>query len=109
MNLNTRVRIERPIVTVDSVYGGEIVSWALLGLAWAEVQDKLPSRDEAMLDVLSISSIRARVRLRYRTDIDASCRFIILRPTEAIWQIIGGPAMVGNKEAVEFLVEKKSS
>jgi|SRR3990172_4064961 len=109
MNLNTRIRIERPVITADPVYGGEVTTWALVGLAWAEVVDKLPSRDEGLLDVITLSSIRARVRLRYRTDIDASCRFIIMRPDPATWQIIGGPAMVGNREAVEFLCEKKSS
>ena len=109
MNLNTRVRIERPTITVDSVYGGEVVTWTLVGMAWAEIVDKLPSRDEGMLDVLTLASIRTRVRLRYRTDLDASMRFIIMRPEATTWGIIGGPAMVGNKEAVEFLCEKKSS
>lgn len=109
MNLNTRVRIERPTITVDSVYGGEVVTWTLVGLAWAEVIDKLPSRDESLMDVLTLSSIRTRVRLRYRTDLDASMRFIIMRPDATTWGIIGGPATVGQKEAVEFLVEKKSS
>lgn len=109
MNLNTRVRIERPTVTVDPTYGGEVVTWTLVGLAWAEIVDKLPSRDEGMLDVITLASIRTRIRLRYRTDIDASCRFIIMRPTETVWGVIGGTSMVGNKEAVEFLCERKSS
>jgi len=78
-------------------------------MAWAEIVDKLPSRDEGMLDVLTLASIRTRVRLRYRTDLDASMRFIIMRPEATTWGIIGGPATVGNKEAVEFLCEKKSS
>jgi len=109
MNLNTRVRIERPTITTDSVYGGEVVTWTLVGLAWAELVDKLPSRDEGMLDVLTLASIRSRIRLRYRTDIDSSMRIVMMRPTETIWGIIGGPATVGNKEGVEFLCEKKSS
>jgi len=109
MNLNTRVRVERPAVTVDPVYGGEVVTWTLVGLGWAEVIDKLPSRDEGLMDVLTLSTLRSRIRMRYRTDIDASCRFVIMRPTETVWGIIGGPATVGNKEAVEFLCEKKSS
>lgn len=109
MNFNTRVRIEKKVTSVDPIYGTEVISYELLGLAWAEVIDKLPSRDEALMDVITLSSIRARVRLRYRTDIDASMRFIIMRPAETVWGIIGGPAMVGNKEMVEFLCEKKSS
>ena len=109
MNLNTRVRIERPTITTDPVYGGEVVTWTLVGLAWAEIVDKLPGRDVVMQTVLEMSSVRTRVRLRYRTDLDASMRFIIMRPDATTWGIIGGPAMVGNKEAVEFLCEKKSS
>lgn len=109
MRLDTRVRIERRVITTDPVYGGEVVSWSLVGLAWAEMLDKLPARDEGLLDVLTLASIRTRLRLRYRTDIDTTCRFIIMRPDETIWQIIGGPATVGNKEAVEFLCERKSS
>lgn len=109
MNFNTRVRIEKKVTTTDPVYGTEVISYELLGLAWAEVIDKLPSRDEAMLTVLELASIRARLRMRFRTDLDSSMRFIIMRPTETEWGIIGGPATIGNKEGIEFLIEKKSS
>ena len=109
MNLLTRVRIERPVAGVDPVYQTPTVTWTLLGLAWAEMVDKLPSRDEATLDTIALSKIRTRLRLRYRTDLDASMRFIIMRPSETVWSIIGGPAMIGNKSQVEFLCEKVSS
>jgi len=71
--------------------------------------DKLPSRDEATLDTIALSKIRTRLRFRYRHDIDASMRFIIMRPSETVWSIIGGPAMIGNKSQIEFLCEKVSS
>lgn len=109
MNFNTRVRVEKKVTTTDPIYGTEVISYELLGLAWAEVQDKLPSRDEALMDVIAMSSIRARLRLRYRTDLDSSMRFIIMRPESTIWGIIGGPATIGAKEGIEFLIEKKSS
>lgn len=109
MNFNTRVRIEHPVTTVDSVYGTEVVSYELLCLAWAEIVDKLPGREEAMLDVITLASIRTRIRLRYRTDLNSAMRFIIMRPEATTWVIMGGPATVGNKEAIEFLCEKKSS
>lgn len=106
---NTRIRIEYPVVGVDPTYQTPTVTWTLLGMAWAEMVDKLPARDEALLNAISLSSVRTRLRLRYRTDIDATMRFIIMRPTETIWAIIGGPAMLGNKELIEFLCERKST
>ena len=106
---NTRVRIERPIAGVDPTYQTPTVTWTLVAPAWAEMVDKLPSRDEATLDTIALSKIRTRLRFRYRTDLDASMRFIIMRPSETIWSIVGGPAMIGNKESIEFLCEKVSS
>ncbi len=109
MNPNTRVRVERPVNSTDPVYQTPTVTWELVGVAWAEMVDKLPSRDEATLDTIALSKIRTRLRFRYRTDIDAAMRFVVMRPNETIWSIIGGPAMIGNKSQVEFLCEKVSS
>lgn len=109
MNFNTRVRIEYPVAGVDPVYQTPTVTWTLLGMAWAEMVDKLPARDEALLNAISLSSVRTRIRMRYRTDVDASMRFIIMRPSETVWAIVGGPAMVGNKSQIEFLCERKST
>lgn len=106
---NTRVRIEYPVAGVDPTYQTPTVVWTLLAEGWAEMIDKLPSRDEATLDTIALSKIRTRLRFRYRTDIDASMRFIIMRPSETVWGVIGGPAMLGRKEQTEFLCEKVSS
>jgi len=109
INPNTRVRIEYPVAGVDPTYQTPTVTWALLGMAWAEMVDKLPARDEALLNAISLSSVRSRIRMRYRQDIDASMRFVIMRGQETVWSIIGGPAMIGNKEQIEFLCERKST
>ena len=109
INPNTRVRIEYPIAGVDPTYQTPTVTWTLLGMAWAEMVDKLPARDEALLNAISLSSVRSRIRMRYRQDIDASMRFVIMRGRETVWSIIGGPAMLGNKEQIEFLCERKST
>lgn len=109
INPNVRVRIEYPVAGVDPTYQTPTVVWTLLAEAWAEMVDKLPSRDEATLDTIALSKIRTRLRFRYRTDIDASMRFIIMRGQETVWSIIGGPAMIGNKNQVEFLCERVSS
>lgn len=109
MSYNTRALVERKSVTQDPVYGTEVVTWVPLGDAWCELQDVMPSRDERVRANIDMSAVRTRIRCRYRSDIDSSMRFIIMRPHRTIWSIIGGPAMVGNKRDVEFLCERASS
>lgn len=108
-SLDTRVAIEYKAVTQDASYGTEVVTWTTLATVWGNVQDELPSKSEAVKNGLVIATKRARVRLRYRTDIDSSMRLIINRPTAETYQIIGGPAVLGNKEGIELLVERYSS
>ena len=105
----TLVRIEYPVVGTDTVYQTPIVTWTTLGEAWAERVDKLPASDESQLNTIALAGVRTRFRFRYRTDIDASMRIVILHPTETVWAIIGGPAMLGNKKQIEILCERKST
>jgi head-tail adaptor len=107
--LNTRCRIEARSVTQDAVYGTELVTWTTLATVWCAVQDELPSKSEAVKQGLAIASQRMRVRMRYRTGIDSSMRLVISRPTETTYQIVGGPAILGNKDGLELVVEKYSS
>lgn len=107
--LNTRCRIEQRSVTQDAVYGTELVTWTTLATVWCAVQDELPSKSEAVKQGLAVASQRARIRMRYRTGIDSSMRIVIIRATESTWQIVGGPAILGNKDGLELVVEKYSS
>lgn len=107
--LNTRCRVERKSVTIEQVYGTEVVTWELLAVIWCGVQDDLPSRSEAVKQGLAISINRARVRTRYRNDIDSSMRLVINRPSPLTYQIIAGPATLGDKDGIEFMVERVSS
>ena len=108
-HLNTRVRIEQKSITQDAVYGTELVTWTTVATVWAAVQDELPSKSEAVKQGLAVASQRARIRMRYRTGIDSSMRIVIIRATESTWQIVGGPAILGNKDGLELVVEKYSS
>lgn len=108
MNLNNRCVIERKVITQDTVFGSEIITWTLFQSAWCDIQDVMPSRDERVKNDMAMSSVRSRIRLRYRTDIDSSMRFVIFRQDETIWNIIGGPGVLGNKQWVEFLIERTS-
>ena len=107
--LNTRCRIERKVVSQDADYGTEVIAWALLGVAWCNVQDEFPSKSEAVKNGLAIATNRTRVRLRFRSDIDSSMRLVINRPAPQIYQIVSGPAELGNKEGIELFCERYSS
>lgn len=105
--LNKRCRIERKTVTLDSVYGSEVVVWTLLAVIWCELRDiMLPSRSESIKQGLAAAANQSRFRARYRTDIDSSMRIIV---DGTIYQIIGGPAEIGNHEFIECVLEKYSS
>lgn len=107
--LNSRCRIEQKSSVPDPDYGTEVITWTLLAVVWCSIQDELPSKSEAVKQGLVTASSRARVRMRYRTDIDSSMRLVIHRPAETVYQIIGGPAILGNKDGIELFVEKYSS
>ena len=108
-DLTKRCMIERKSVTQDATYGTEIITWVVVGVAWCNVQDAVPSRDERIMQGLSVASVRTRVRLRYRSDIDTTMRIIMLRPTEKIYQIIGGPAEIGARDGIEIMCEEVTS
>lgn len=107
--LSTRCRIEKKVVTQDADYGTEVITWALQGVAWCNVQDELPSKSEAVKNGLAIATNRTRVRMRYRSDLDNSMRIVINRPAAQIYQIVSGPAELGNKDGIELFCERYSS
>lgn len=107
-NLDTRVRIEQKSVAQDSTYGTDVVTWAHLATVWAEVMDVLPSRQQAEQTraQLQVATQRARVRMRYRTDIDSTMRCVIGGVT---WSVVAGPAEIGRHQWVELLIERYST
>lgn len=108
-NMDSRVRIERKSVTQDSTYGTDVISWVPLATVWAEVQDVLPSRQQAeqTRQQLQVATQRSRIRMRYRTDLDSSMRCII---GGLMHHIVSGPAEVGDRHSLsEVIVERYSS
>ncbi len=99
--LNRRIRIERPVagIGLDDAGSGK---WEPVCEVAANVQDSLPSRGERLADGVNISARPARVRIRYRTGISSEMRFVM---GERVMQIISGPAEIGFREALEFMVE----
>lgn len=104
--LDTRIRIERKIVTPDPLYGTETVAWVEFASVWAEVQDVLPSRAERLADSIVVANRPARIRMRYLAGLTPDMRVIIGNRT---LQIVSGPAEIGRREVTELIVEQHSS
>lgn len=111
---NKLVRVERPILD-DAADGAGSGSWAALGDLRAQIRDLLPSRSEDQSGGFATSTRPARVRMRYRTDIESDMRFVLLRhddgewvPTDRIMEIVSGPAELGRRDGIEFMVEDYS-
>ena len=105
-SLDTRIRIERKLVTRDPQYGTEQVTWGQFAYVWAEVKDILPSKAERVADSVQIARRPARIRIRYLAGLVADMRVIF---DKRIHQIISGPATLGRREAMEIMVEEHSS
>lgn len=101
---NRLIEIQRPVAD-DSWDGAGSGNWTKVATVYAEVQDMLPSRGERLADGLNASARPARVRMRFRTDVAGSMRFVM---GDRIMQIVSGPAELGRREALEFVVEEYS-
>lgn len=120
--LDVQVTIEKKSVTQDANYGTPIVTWVPLVAQdpdasplvaerfWAEVQDALPSRSEAVTQGLAVARNQTRLRMRWRDDIDSSMRVTVHKDSDTVYQIVGGPADIdGRKSMIEMVLEKYSS
>lgn len=108
--LKDRIRIEEP-VSDESFDGAGSGDWTIVqDNVAAEIVDMLPSRGERLANGINVATRPARVRLRYRTDIKPSMRFVekVGDVDGRVMQIIAGPAQLG-REAVEFMVEDYST
>jgi head-tail adaptor len=106
---NCRGRIEYPVAGQDGTYGSSAPTWALLGVRWMHLQDVLPSRAEKVTEGLEVSQNQTRCRMNYCTDVTSGMRIIVNRPTPTTYQIISGPAILGDKQGIECMLEKVST
>jgi head-tail adaptor len=116
-----QITIERKQVTLDPVYGTELIAWVPLVAEpgsptvavrfWAEVQDALPSKAESVTSGLAVARNQVRIRFRYRDDVDSSMRILLHGDgADEVLQIVGGPASVGGrKDTTEVVCERYSS
>lgn len=101
-SLDRLIRIERPVADT-SFDGAGSGNWILVAQVWAEVQDALPSRGERIANGINVAARPARVRMRYRDDVTAEMRFVL---DGRVMQIVSGPAEIGRRAALEFMVEE---
>lgn len=106
--LDQRIAIEQKAVAQDAM-GGESITWSPLVTVWANVQDELPSRSEAIGNGIAIAANRTRIRYRYRTDVTSAMRVTIRGAVDRVLQIVGGPAEIGRHEFSEILCEAYST
>ena len=104
-DLDRRITVERPVPD-KAADGAGSGSWERVAAVWAEVRDSLPSRSERLADGINVATRPARVRMRYRVGITPDMRFVM---GDRIMQIIAGPAELGRREGLEFMVEDYSS
>lgn len=115
--LRHRIRIERPEADT-SFDGAGSGAWVLVAEVWAHIEDALPSRAERLDDGINIAARPARVRMGYRSGITPNMRFVHRWATvdttidysgARIMQIVSGPAELGNRDGLEFMVEDYST
>ncbi|MBT2242682.1 head-tail adaptor protein [Sphingobium sp. BHU LFT2] len=100
--LNRRVRIEQPVASA-AFNGAGLGNWALFAEVWANVQDMLPSRGEKLAEGINVAARPSRIRIRFRDDVTPSMRFVM---GSRIMQIVSGPAELGFRDGLEFMVEE---
>lgn len=103
--LDQQVRIEQQGSTMDAIYGPQPGAWTTLDTVWAGVRDVLPSRAIGN-DEIRVTSRPARIRMRYRTDIDTTMRLVLIDRGNRVMKIVGGPAELGRRDGIELMVEE---
>jgi head-tail adaptor len=109
MKLDRRVLVEYPVNTGDATFGAIETVWTPLvaQYLWANITDTPPSRSEAVRNGMSVARNQTTFIMRYRSDITAAMRLTDVS-TGFIYQIVGGPAIIGRLEWIEMVGERYS-
>lgn len=107
-DFDCRIRIERPIAD-DSLDGAGSGEWQTVAdKVWCQIVDVLPSRGERVANGIDITARPSRVRMYYRADVTGDMRFVDVSEGSdgRIMQIVSGPAKIGRRWQLEFMVEE---
>lgn len=104
------IRIERPIAD-DSLDGAGSGAWQTVAEGvWCSIHDALPSKGEKIANGINLTTRPARVRMYFRADVTSDMRFV--ETTDGgdgrVMQIVAGPATIGRRDGLEFMVENYS-
>lgn len=102
------VRIERKQVATDPDYGGEKVSWVEYKEAWADIVDVTTRMQESTVYDLRQLKQPCKVTMRYDDTITADMRLVVLTENNRVLQIVTKPAMIGRRDAIEFMAHDYS-
>ena len=109
--ISRRCRFEQATAIQDPVLGAPETSWVTFGTYWCNIVDVLPSREENIRNGIQTTKQRVRLRIRYAPralTITPAFRVVIMRQTEKTYNIIGGPAEVGDRDGIEFMLEESA-
>lgn len=110
MKYNRRCSIDYPTTVTGGEFGPAPGPWQRLDTVWAEVQDVLPSRAEAVRQGLAQARNQTRIRMRWRSDVDSTMRIVVHGDSDVVYQIVGGPAEIGGRQReIEMVCEKFST
>lgn len=98
--LNNRVTIESPVAGFDAI-GQPVVGWATVATVWANIRHQ--SGAESIKAEAVSAVVKASIRIRYRTDIDASMR---VTNGATIYAIKGVLPNVAKKDFVDLVCER---
>lgn len=108
--LDRRITIQRPTVVDGGEYGPQPGPWAdVFVRVPAQVWNTLPSTAERSGQAINMSEKPSRVRMRYTRGITSNMRVIVHNEVDTIHQISAGPAEIGRREWIEFMVKEFSS
>jgi SPP1 family predicted phage head-tail adaptor len=108
-----KVTIEQPVRTQDSTNGSISTTWTpVLSRVWAEFEWLLPNRNEIVTHQVKLDRDQARLRLRWRDDIDSTMRVTLHGKSDRVFQIVGGPSEIpaeGRQRRIELYLESYTS
>ena len=105
--LDGLIRVERPVADSDFDGAGSGEWVVVVPKLWAQITDMLPSRGERIANGFNMAARPSRVRIYFRTDITPDMRFVDISSgvDGRVMQIVSGPATIGRREAMDFMVE----
>jgi head-tail adaptor len=103
--LDSYVRIEAQVASIDPNFGAEQISWVTHKLAWAQIDDITTRQQESTESNLRSLKRPCKVTMWYDDTIDVTMRIVVLDRNDRVLQIVSKPAELGRRSGMEFMAE----